>query len=99
MAALWSLKSLLARIAWCQIDARTNSQAICSATGTVVGEELPMKGAMCVAGKATLVDLLSTPIGLINVRARAVGQNQAKLSEEARVIEWLEKNQDVEVDQ
>lgn len=62
-------------------------------------KELPMKGAMCVTGKATLVDLLSTPIGLINVRARAVGQNQAKLSEEARVIEWLEKNQDVEVDQ
>ena len=38
-------------------------------------------------GKAELVDLLSTPIGLVNVRARAIGQRQAKLPEAAWEIE------------
>ncbi|MEG4021401.1 glycosyltransferase [Microcoleus sp. S13C4] len=38
-------------------------------------------------GRADLVDLFSTPIGLVNVRARAIGQRQAKLPESAWDIE------------
>ncbi len=38
-------------------------------------------------GSSELVDLLSTPIGLVNVRSRAIGQRQAKLPEAAWEIE------------
>lgn len=60
-------------------------------------KEVPVTGVKAIAGKAALVDLLRTPINLINVRARAAGQNEARLPEAAKVIEWLEKPQDVEV--
>ncbi len=66
-------------------------------------KELPVAAAKCALAKpaptgatptkriarADLVDLLNTPIGLINVRARAIGQRQAQLPESAREIERL----------
>ncbi|MCC3430817.1 MAG: glycosyltransferase family 2 protein [Microcoleus sp. PH2017_04_SCI_O_A] len=59
-------------------------------------KELPVATAKCALAKpskriarADLVDLLNTPIGLLNVRARAIGQRQAKLPELAREIERL----------
>ncbi|NJK69874.1 MAG: glycosyltransferase [Microcoleus sp. CSU_2_2] len=50
-------------------------------------KELPIAVAKSAIGKANLVDLLNTPIGLVNVRARAIGQRQAKLPESAWKIE------------
>ncbi|MCC3404129.1 MAG: glycosyltransferase [Microcoleus sp. PH2017_10_PVI_O_A] len=52
-------------------------------------KELPVAAAKCAIARADLVDLLNTPIGLLNVRARAIGQRQAKLPELAREIERL----------
>ena len=59
-------------------------------------KELPVAATKCTLAKpskriarADLVDLLNTPIGLLNVRARAIGQRQAKLPELARDIERL----------
>jgi glycosyltransferase involved in cell wall biosynthesis len=52
-------------------------------------KELPVAAAKCAIARADLVDLLNAPIGLINVRARAIGQRQAKLPELAREIERL----------
>jgi hypothetical protein len=42
-----------------------------------------------IAGQATFIDLLNTPIGLFNAKARAEGQRDAKLPEQAKIIEWL----------
>jgi glycosyltransferase involved in cell wall biosynthesis len=42
-------------------------------------KELPVAAAKSAIGQAELVDLLNTPIGLLNVRARSIGQRQAKL--------------------
>ncbi|MBD0387733.1 MAG: glycosyltransferase [Nostoc sp. C3-bin3] len=42
-----------------------------------------------IAGQATLVDLLNTPIGLFTARARTVGQRDAKLPENAKIIDRL----------
>lgn len=50
-------------------------------------KELPIAAAKSAIGKANLVDLLNTPIGLINVRSRSIGQCQAKLPESAWEIE------------
>lgn len=50
-------------------------------------KELPVAAAKSAMGQKNLVDLLSTPIGLVNVRARAIGQRQAKLPEAAWDIE------------
>lgn len=52
-------------------------------------KELPKDSVKFMLGKATLVDLLNTPIGLFTARARAVGQQQAKLPELAKEIEWI----------
>ncbi|MEG4322422.1 MULTISPECIES: glycosyltransferase [unclassified Microcoleus] len=52
-------------------------------------KELPVAAAKCAIARADLVDLLNTPIGLVNVRARAIGQRQAQLPELAREIERL----------
>ncbi|MEG4284378.1 glycosyltransferase [Microcoleus sp. A006_D1] len=59
-------------------------------------KELPVAAAKCALAKpskriarADLVDLFNTPIGLLNVRARAIGQRQAQLPESAREIERL----------
>jgi glycosyltransferase involved in cell wall biosynthesis len=50
-------------------------------------KELPVAIAKRAIGKAKLVDLFNTPIGLVNVRSRAIGQRQAKLPEAAWEIE------------
>ncbi|MEA5515554.1 glycosyltransferase [Nodularia sp. UHCC 0506] len=52
-------------------------------------KELPRDILQAIAGKATLVDLLSTPIGLFTARARFIGQRDAKLPENAKNIDWL----------
>lgn len=52
-------------------------------------KELPVKGIKAMLGKSTVVDLASTPIGLLNARWRSAGQRDAKLPELARQIEWL----------
>lgn len=54
-------------------------------------KELPITSIKFIAGKATLVDLVSTPIGLVNVRSRSSGQREAQLSEQAKAIAWLTK--------
>jgi glycosyltransferase involved in cell wall biosynthesis len=57
--------------------------------GRWVLKELPRDSVKALAGKASLVDLVSTPIGLYNARARTAGQREAKLPENAKIIEWL----------
>ncbi|MBD2310534.1 glycosyltransferase [Desertifilum sp. FACHB-1129] len=52
-------------------------------------KELPINTLKTVLGKATFVDLLSTPLGLYTRQARSQGQRQAQLSEQARTIERL----------
>ncbi|MEH2066915.1 MAG: glycosyltransferase [Nostoc sp.] len=52
-------------------------------------KEVPTDSIKAIAGKATLVDLLNTPIGLFTARARAAGQRDAKLPENAKIIDWL----------
>ena len=52
-------------------------------------KELPLIGVKAIAGKATLLDLLMTPIFLLTRQAHAAGRREAKLSEQARAIEWL----------
>lgn len=54
-------------------------------------KELPGTGIKAILGKADGADLLNTPIGLFNVRARSRGQREAKLPEEARLIVRLEE--------
>ncbi len=52
-------------------------------------KELPREALKLTTRQASLVDLLNTPIGLFTARARNLGQKQAQLSEEAKMIEWL----------
>ncbi|MDZ8109453.1 MAG: glycosyltransferase [Nostoc sp. DedQUE12a] len=52
-------------------------------------KEVPRDISKAIAGKATLVDLLNTPIGLFTARARATGQRKAKLPENAKIIARL----------
>ena len=52
-------------------------------------KELPKNSLKAIAGKAGLVDLISTPIDLIGFQARTTGQKESKLPEEAKTIEWL----------
>ncbi|MBW4613287.1 MAG: glycosyltransferase family 2 protein [Desmonostoc vinosum HA7617-LM4] len=52
-------------------------------------KEVPTASLKAIAGKATLVDLLNTPIGLFTARARYTGQRDAKLPENAKIIDWL----------
>ncbi|KAM3093486.1 glycosyltransferase [Phormidesmis sp. 146-35] len=52
-------------------------------------KELPIATVKTIVGKATLVDLLGTPIGLICAQARATGQQQAKLPPQAHQIDRL----------
>ncbi|MEK0180893.1 glycosyltransferase [Microcoleus anatoxicus] len=50
-------------------------------------KELPVAAVKRAIDRKNLVDLLSTPIGLVNVRSRAIGQRQTKLPESAWEIE------------
>jgi glycosyltransferase involved in cell wall biosynthesis len=52
-------------------------------------KELPQEASKLAVGKASLVDLLNTPISLFTARARCFGQKQAQLPEKAKIIEWL----------
>ncbi|MGM3305679.1 glycosyltransferase [Anabaena sp. WFMT] len=52
-------------------------------------KEVPKESFNNIIGKASLVDLLETPIGLFTARARSQGQRKAKLPENAKMIEWL----------
>ncbi|MBE9012771.1 glycosyltransferase [Pseudanabaenaceae cyanobacterium LEGE 13415] len=52
-------------------------------------KEVPIASLELITGKANLVDLINTPIGLLCLQARADGQRQATLSEEARIIDRL----------
>jgi len=52
-------------------------------------KELPITMVKATLGKATVLDLVSTPIGLFTAKARSRGQQEAKLPEAARKIEWL----------
>ncbi|MDB9318829.1 glycosyltransferase [Nodularia spumigena] len=52
-------------------------------------KELPRDILQAIAGKATIVDLLNTPISLFTARARCAGQRDAKLPENAQNIDWL----------
>ncbi|WP_066379891.1 MULTISPECIES: glycosyltransferase family 2 protein [unclassified Anabaena] len=54
-------------------------------------KELPRDSVKAIAGQTSLIDLLNTPISLFTAKARAAGQRNAKLSEQAKTIEWLEK--------
>ncbi|MBW4537574.1 MAG: glycosyltransferase [Myxacorys chilensis ATA2-1-KO14] len=52
-------------------------------------KELPLSASQRMLGTAATVDLVGTPLGLICAHARAIGQRQATLPEQAREIEWL----------
>ncbi|ARV57583.1 glycosyltransferase [Nostocales cyanobacterium HT-58-2] len=52
-------------------------------------KELPRDGVKALAGKADFIDLVRTPIGLYTARARSAGQREAKLPDNARIIERL----------
>ncbi|KYC38154.1 glycosyltransferase [Scytonema hofmannii PCC 7110] len=57
--------------------------------GRWVFKELPRDTIKALVGKASLVDMLGTPIGLFTAKARAAGQKHARLPENAKTIEWL----------
>ncbi len=52
-------------------------------------KELPRDTLKAIARKASLVDLVNTPIDLIGFSARTTGQKTATLTEAAKQIEWL----------
>lgn len=52
-------------------------------------KEVPKYSLQTLLGKATLIDFLTTPIGLFTARMRYLGQKEAKLPEKAEIIEWL----------
>ncbi|MEH2290591.1 glycosyltransferase [Nostoc sp.] len=52
-------------------------------------KEVPRDIKKVIAGQATLVDLLNTPIGLFTARARTAGQRNTKLPENAKIIARL----------
>lgn len=53
-------------------------------------KELPAGVFKLLMGKADLIDLAMTPIGLYCFRARTLGQQESKLPEQAETIAWLE---------
>jgi cellulose synthase/poly-beta-1,6-N-acetylglucosamine synthase-like glycosyltransferase len=56
-------------------------------------KELPITSLKAIAGKTSPLDLINTPVGVIGAWARASGQREAKLPEEAKEIEWLPQAQ------
>jgi cellulose synthase/poly-beta-1,6-N-acetylglucosamine synthase-like glycosyltransferase len=56
-------------------------------------KEMPIAAIKIVNRKASLSDLLSTPLGLVCWQARSQGQREAQLPDKARQIEWLHQNQ------
>ncbi|BAZ16344.1 glycosyl transferase family protein [Calothrix sp. NIES-4071] len=52
-------------------------------------KEVPKLSLKAALGKASIIDLLSTPIGLFTARARYYGQISAQMPENAAQIDWL----------
>ncbi len=52
-------------------------------------KEIPKLSTSVIQGKANIIDLLTTPIGLFTARARYSGQMEAQLSENAKIIDRL----------
>ncbi|MFB2771418.1 glycosyltransferase family 2 protein [Pelatocladus sp. BLCC-F211] len=52
-------------------------------------KELPKESINSLTGKTQVVNLLNTPIGILTARARTLGQREAKLSQQATIIETL----------
>ncbi|MBD2293930.1 glycosyltransferase [Anabaena sphaerica FACHB-251] len=52
-------------------------------------KEVPRESIKNIIGKAGFVDFLNTPLGLFTGRERSIGQREAKLPENAHIIEWL----------
>ncbi|MBD2437080.1 glycosyltransferase [Nostoc sp. FACHB-110] len=52
-------------------------------------KELPKDSVKAIAGTATAVNLFNSPISIFTARSRAIGQRDAKLPENAKIIEWL----------
>ena len=52
-------------------------------------KEIPKNSLKLLLGKASAIDLVSTPIDLIGFHARTQGQKVSKLPEVAKQIEWL----------
>lgn len=52
-------------------------------------KELPRDSVKAIIGKASLVDLINTPIDLIGFQARTLGQEESQLTEQAKYIEKL----------
>lgn len=57
-------------------------------------KELPSNSLKAIALKASPIDFIRTPIDLLSSQARTTGQREAKLSESARKIEWLQQPQE-----
>ena len=55
-------------------------------------KELPAGVLKLVMGKADLIDLAMTPVGLYCFRARTLGQRESRLPENAEDIAWLESD-------
>ena len=52
-------------------------------------KELPLTSWQAIRGKATMLDILKTPIQILTCQAQAAGRREAELSEQAKQIEWL----------
>ena len=57
-----------------------------------LAKELPAGLLKLVIGKADLIDLAMTPIGLYCFRARTLGQRESRLPDKAKEIVWLESD-------
>jgi len=62
----------------------------CYRLGRWMVKEVPRTSLELLRGQATLYDLCHTPISLFTARARFLGQRDAKLPEEAKIIQWLD---------
>ena len=52
-------------------------------------KDVPQQSVKISVGKASILDLLNTPIGLFTARVRYLGQQEAKLPQQAEIVEWL----------
>jgi cellulose synthase/poly-beta-1,6-N-acetylglucosamine synthase-like glycosyltransferase len=64
-------------------------QECCFRLGRWIIKEVPKFSFKAIFGKASLIDILTTPIGLFTARARYCGQMEAQLPEKAKIIDWL----------
>ena len=52
-------------------------------------KEIPQQTIKILTTKSSVVNLLNTPIGLFTARVRYSGQEEAKLPENAKIVQWL----------